>query len=116
MYKLSLLLSKARGFDYNHHYRPLHMALLKGDWKTTRMFLDDDANALTAKVTPHAMTALLVAVAAGLWGFVEKLVQHMPSEALALQDLFGYTVLHYLAIGGTTRIAKALLTKNPSLI
>ncbi|KAF7815907.1 Ankyrin repeat-containing protein [Senna tora] len=104
----------ARGFNHNY-YQPLHLAILKGDWKTARAFFDHDPSALTAKVTPIARTALHVAAIGGQWQLVEKLVQQMPTGELAAIDLMGCTALHYVALGGNAAAAKALVTKNPSL-
>ncbi|KAK4275381.1 hypothetical protein QN277_018473 [Acacia crassicarpa] len=104
----------ARGFNHNY-YHPLHLAILKGDWESARIFFEGDPNAVTAKITTVARTALHVAAIAGQWKLVEKLVQEMPVEALAEVDLMGCTALHYVALGGNTTAAKALVTRNPSL-
>ncbi|XP_038711857.1 uncharacterized protein LOC120006054 [Tripterygium wilfordii] len=47
--------------------------------------------------------------------FAEKLVELMPSEALAMHDCGCYTPLHYAAMSGNLRIAKALVRKNAAL-
>jgi ankyrin repeat protein len=109
-------LPKARGFNHSY-YQPLHSAILKGDWKTTKDFLDNDPTALTAKVTVHGRTALHVAAVGAQWKLVEKLVQHqlMPKAVLAELDLMGCTCLHYVAMGESVNAAKALVAKNPSV-
>ncbi|XP_020204464.1 uncharacterized protein LOC109789839 [Cajanus cajan] len=104
----------ARGFDHNY-YHPLHIAILKGDWKATKAFLDNDPSALTAKITILGRTALHVAAVGGQWQIVEKLVQHVPAQVLAELDLMGCTCLHYVAMGESVSAAKALVGKNPSL-
>ncbi|KAK7305200.1 hypothetical protein VNO77_43101 [Canavalia gladiata] len=115
-YKLVMtqLLSKARGFDHSY-YHPLHIAILKGDWKSTKAFLDNDPNAMTSKVTIVGRNALHVAAVGGQWQLVEKLVQLVPTETLAELDLMGCTCLHYVAMGESINAAKALVAKNPSL-
>ncbi|XP_045821446.1 uncharacterized protein LOC123914367 isoform X2 [Trifolium pratense] len=106
----------ALGFDHNY-YQPLHLAILKGDWKSTKAFLDNDPTALTAKVTVHGRTALHVAAVGAQWKLVEKLAQHqqMPAEVLEELDFMGCTCLHYVAMGQSVDAAKALVAKNPSV-
>lgn len=108
------LLSKARRFNHSH-YHPLHLAILKGDWESTKAFLDNDPSALTAKVTAIGGTALHAAAVGGQWQIIEKLVQHVPAQVLSDLDLMGCTCLHYVAMGENTSAAEALLAKNPSL-
>ena len=108
------LLSKARRFNHSH-YHPLHLAILKGDWESTKAFLDNDPSALTAKVTAIGGTALHAAAVGGQWQIIEKLVQHVPAQVLSDLDLMGCTCLHYVAMGESTSAAKALVAKNPSL-
>ncbi|WJX37546.1 Glycerophosphocholine phosphodiesterase [Trifolium repens] len=88
----------ARRFNHSY-YQPLHLAILKGDWKSTKAFLDNDPSALTAQVTIHGRTALHVAAVGAQWKLLEKLVQHMPANMFAELDLIGCTCLHYVAMG-----------------
>ncbi|BAT88559.1 hypothetical protein VIGAN_05209000 [Vigna angularis var. angularis] len=104
----------ARGFNHSY-YHPLHIAILKGDWQSTKAFLDNDPSAWTAKITILGRTALHVAAVGGQWQIVEKLVQHVPTKVLEELDLMGCTCLHYVAMGESRSAAKALVTKNPSL-
>ncbi|KAG4923826.1 hypothetical protein GYH30_049418 [Glycine max] len=104
----------ARRFNHSH-YHPLHLAILKGDWESTKAFLDNDPSALTAKVTAIGGTALHAAAVGGQWQIIEKLVQHVPAQVLSDLDLMGCTCLHYVAMGESTSAAKALVAKNPSL-
>jgi len=108
------LLPKARGFNHSY-YRPFHLAILKGDWESTKAFIDNDPTALTAKVTVLGRTALHVAAVGAQWKLVEKLVQHMPANMAAELDFMGCTCLHYVAMGESVKAAKALVAKNPSL-
>ncbi|XP_038710607.1 uncharacterized protein LOC120005182 [Tripterygium wilfordii] len=98
-----------------NYYRPLYLAALKGDWETAREFFERDPNALTANISVLSMTALHVAVCNGQAEFTEKLVELMPSDALEMYDAGFYTPLHYAAMSGNIRIAKALVRKNPAL-
>ncbi|KAM1836097.1 hypothetical protein ACFX14_018067 [Malus domestica] len=61
------------------------------------------------------MTALHVAASEGHSEFVEKLVKRVPRDVLGMQDEMGFTPLHYAAIGGSLRSAKALLIENLKL-
>jgi ankyrin repeat protein len=111
---LSLLLPKAREFN-NSYYQPLHLAILKGDWESTKAFFDNDPSALTAKITVFGQTALHVAALGAQWKLVEKLSQHMPANMVVELDLLGFTCLHYVAYGESVDAAKALVTKNSSV-
>ncbi|MCH85937.1 ankyrin repeat family protein [Trifolium medium] len=109
---VALLFPKAVGFNHSY-YQPLCLAILKGDWKSTRDFLDIDPSALTAKVAVLGRTALHVAAVGAQWEFVIKLVQEMPEDMLTELDLMGRSCLHYVAMGRSINAAKALVTKNP---
>jgi ankyrin repeat protein len=111
---LSLLLPKAREFNHNY-YQPLHLAILKGDWESTKAFFDNDPSALTAKITIFGGTALHAAALGSQWKLVEKLVQHMPANMVVELDRMGFTCLHYVAYGESVDAAKALVAKNSSI-
>jgi len=113
-YVVILLLPKARGFNHSY-YQPLHFAILKGDWKSTKAFLDNNPTALTAKVTVYGRTALHVAAVGAQWNLVEKLVEHMPANMLTELDFMGCSCLHYVAMGESVNAAEALVAKNPSV-
>jgi hypothetical protein len=78
-------LPKATGFNFNY-YRPLQLAILKGDWESTKAFIDLDPSALTAKITYREQTALHVAAMGGQWKVVEKLAQLMPTNMMIHKD------------------------------
>ena len=105
---------KVRGLNYNQ-YRHLLIALLKGDWDFAKEFFREHPDAMTARITTLAMTALQVLAVGGQRHLIEELVQCMPPEELAVQDSAGFTALHYVALGGNVRAAKALVTRNSSL-
>lgn len=101
-----------------HHkrYRPLYLAALKGDWESAERFLASDPNALTARITTLSQTALHIAAIEDRSHFVEKLVQLMSSDALAMRDDAGNTALHYCAsIGKSVIAARVMVMKNPNL-
>ncbi|KAK4839657.1 hypothetical protein QYF36_023776 [Acer negundo] len=99
-----------------NYYRPLFNAATIGDWKTAKSFIDRDRNALTATILANsARTVLHVAAVNCQWGFFLKLLELVSPESIALQDIHGNTVLHYVARGGSLKIAKALVQKNAHL-
>jgi ankyrin repeat protein len=113
---VSLLLPEATGFNNNPaYYQPLHLAILNGDWESTKAFLDNDPSALTVKITMLGQNALHVAAMGAQWKLVEKLVQLMPANMVIERDSDGHTCLHYVAVGESVDTAKALVAKNSSV-
>ncbi|CAJ2640899.1 unnamed protein product [Trifolium pratense] len=112
--RLSVVAESAEEFNYKY-YQPLHLAILKGDWKSTKAFLDDNPSALTAKITKFDQTALHVAALGSQWKLVEKLVQLMPANMVTKLDSYNFTCLHYVAFGKSVDAAKALVAKNSSV-
>ncbi|PNX76485.1 ankyrin repeat protein, partial [Trifolium pratense] len=104
---LSVVAESAEELNYKY-YQPLHLAILKGDWKSTKAFLDDNPSALTAKITKFDQTALHVAALRSQWKLVEKLVQLMPANMVTKLDSYNFTCLHYVAFGKSVDAAKAL--------
>lgn len=97
-------------------YLPLYKAALRGKWKEARKFIDEDPEALTAKITIASETALHIAVGTGKdIAFVEKLVRRMSPEELAFPDQNGETALSVAAIVGNIKAAELLYNKNPDL-
>ncbi|KAL6226787.1 hypothetical protein ACLB2K_000748 [Fragaria x ananassa] len=97
------------------YYLPLYHAAFRGNWEDAKRFLENDPNAVKAKISNLSMTALHVSACECHSEFVEKLVKLMPADELAAHDEMGFTALHYAAIGGNLRSAKALLKENPKL-
>ena len=97
-------------------YLPLHRAILQGNWEKAREIFEKEPNAIIERFTALAETPLLVAVK-GRQGilFIMKLVELMPPEALALNDYFGNTALHAVAVLGNIQAAKLFVRKNPDL-
>jgi ankyrin repeat protein len=107
-------LPKATRYNHNY-YKPLQLAILKGDWESTKAFLDDNPSVLTAKITMNGQTALHVAALGAQWKVVEKLAQHMPANMVVELDLQGRTCLHYVAMVKSVDTAKALVAINSSV-
>ncbi|KAH7565471.1 hypothetical protein JRO89_XS09G0214300 [Xanthoceras sorbifolium] len=101
-----------------NYYQPLFNAAQRGDWKSAKSFIDRDPNALTARITAvSSRTVFHVAALSCQWGLVLKLLELIVSpESLAVQDVLGNTVLHYVAQGGSLHTAKALVKKNSDLL
>ncbi|KAI8017735.1 Calcium-binding protein PBP1 [Camellia lanceoleosa] len=98
--------------DYRR-YIPLLNAALRGDWDSAERFFDQDPDALTAHITDGKDTALHVAIRSGRSiEFVEKLVDLMPPEALALRNSSGCTALISAALYGNTKAAVIVVEKH----
>ncbi|XP_059635949.1 uncharacterized protein LOC132278153 [Cornus florida] len=79
--------------------------------------LAEDEDAFTACFSTNKETLLHRAVGRGKSIiFVEKLIELMPREALALQNGQGETALSVTARSGNTKAAMILVDKNPSLL
>lgn len=99
------------------YYLELYKAVLNGDWESASKLLKNDPRSLSAPIGTDDSPVLHIAVELGeaRMGFVEKLVEFMPSEALALRDSDGATALFNAARAGTIKAVKLLVNKNPSL-
>lgn len=98
-------------------YLALYKAVVRGEWNEARKFLDDDPDALTAKITIASETALHIAVGTGKdrLELVKKLIRRMSPEDLALTDQNGETALTVAAVVGNIEAAKLLVNNNPDL-
>ncbi|XP_042509764.1 uncharacterized protein LOC122085411 [Macadamia integrifolia] len=98
-------------------YLPLYQIVFSGDWQRTKNFLEENPEAMTARISVHGMTALQLAAIAGHLEIVEEMVKLMDPEALEIKSNYGgATVLIYAAIGGITKIAEVLVRKNGDLV
>ncbi|XP_059591432.1 uncharacterized protein LOC100265216 isoform X2 [Vitis vinifera] len=99
------------------YYLELYKAVLNGDWESAPKLLKDDPRSFSAPIGTDDSRMLHIAVELGeaRMGFVEKLVEFMPSEALALRDSDGATALFNAARAGNIKAVKLLVNKNPSL-
>ncbi|KAK9287100.1 hypothetical protein L1049_015511 [Liquidambar formosana] len=98
-----------------HRYRSLYQAALNGDWECASRFIERDGCAWSVKASMQSMTALHVAIAAGCFQFVKKLVEKVCVDELAIKDSIGCTAVHYAAAAGSTKLDKAMVKKNPVL-
>ncbi|KAI8548878.1 hypothetical protein RHMOL_Rhmol07G0308200 [Rhododendron molle] len=100
-----------------NRYLPLYKATIAGDWETAEKFIRKEPDAVRARITPDSETALIVAVrVARRNGFVEKLVDEMSLEDLAIGDDAGRTALHRAAGSGNGAAAELLLKKDKRLV
>ncbi|XP_062175363.1 uncharacterized protein LOC133880430 isoform X2 [Alnus glutinosa] len=97
-------------------YEALIEALQSGDWNAAEEFLNGQPDARSAKITSLGETALYVAVTAGYEHIVEKLVDVMSVEDLAIPDTFGNTPLVAALDAGNYMMAACMLRKNNKLI
>ncbi|KAH7845609.1 hypothetical protein Vadar_004029 [Vaccinium darrowii] len=98
------------------HYLELYKAAIKGDWETANEFIQEEPEAVRARITVDSETALIVAVKrVGGKDFVEKLVEKMSLDDLAICDDGGRNSLHRAAEFGNIEVAKLLVTKNQDL-
>nr|CAN79870.1 hypothetical protein VITISV_011483 [Vitis vinifera] len=95
----------------------LYQAVLNGDWKIASIFLKCYPKSISARIETDGASVLHIAVELGVasMGFVEKLVEFMPSEELDLRDSDGATALTSAARAGNIKAAKLLVNKKPSL-
>ncbi|KAI3933848.1 hypothetical protein MKX01_028174, partial [Papaver californicum] len=97
-------------------YEPLYDAAVKGDWEKANEFFNKNPNAKTEAISVDSETALHIAVINDRLKFVEKIVESMPSEALAYTTKRrGNTALHFAAIHGCRKVAEVLVSKNQYL-
>ncbi|XP_057969002.1 uncharacterized protein LOC131158272 [Malania oleifera] len=97
-------------------YEALWKAVESGDWKEAKSFLSQHPEALSARISSKADTALHAAILAGQTKIAEELVEMMQPQDLEPTNEFGATVLSLATIGGNIKLAKAILEKNPKLI
>ena len=95
----------------------LYQAVLNGDWKIASIFLKCYPKSISARIETDGASVLHIAVELGVasMGFVEKLVEFMPSEELDLRDSDGATALFNAVRAGNIKAAKLLVKNNRSL-
>lgn len=97
-------------------YELLYKAIEKGNLHLTKSILQQDPNAVRAIVSLHKDTALHIAILVGRMKIAEHLVKMMGPEDLEMVNEYGSTALTLAAIGGVTKLAKALVEKNRKLV
>ncbi|XP_024157575.1 ankyrin repeat-containing protein At5g02620 isoform X2 [Rosa chinensis] len=95
---------------------PLYKYALKGDWEAAEQILEKDWTLLSASISRGWDTVLHIAAGARHIHFVEKLVEIMDKEHLALQDINGNTALCIAAAAGSVEIVQILINHNDSLL
>ena len=99
------------------YYSELYKAVVNGHWESASELLEREPQLLSAQIGIDNSPVLHIAVELGeaRMGFVEKLVECMPSEALDLKDSDGATALFNAARAGNIKAVKLLVNKNPRL-
>ncbi|KAJ6419264.1 hypothetical protein OIU84_029388 [Salix udensis] len=97
-------------------YLPLYKAVDIGDLEATLKFLEEHPDGLTASISADGDTALHAAVLAGHIEIVVELLKQLEAGDLGIKNRNNATALNYAAIGGITRIAKDLVSKNEGLL
>ncbi|KAG2669680.1 hypothetical protein I3760_14G043600 [Carya illinoinensis] len=98
-------------------YAALLKAVRRGDWNSTREFLELHPGAWTSRITCAGGTVLHAAVGAEHEHMVEELVNMIWEHDLAtMQDHSGDTALHETAISGNYGMVECLIRKNKSLV
>jgi ankyrin repeat protein len=97
-------------------YEALREALKTGNWNAAEEFLERQPDARSAKITNLGETALHLAVRAGHERIVEKLVDVMSEEDLAIQDTHGDTALVPAICAGNYRMTACMVGKNKNLV
>jgi ankyrin repeat protein len=87
-----------------------------GDWIAVEEFLKRQPEATASKITNLGETTLHLAVEAGHEDIVEKLVDLMSEEDLAIPNIVGTTALAYAINAGSYRMAACMLRKNNNLL
>ncbi|XP_062175092.1 uncharacterized protein LOC133880207 [Alnus glutinosa] len=97
-------------------YEALRQALKSGDWNAAEEFLKCQPDAKSAKITFSGETALHLAVKSGHERIVEKLVDVMSVEDLAIPNNNGNIALAYVVSAGNYRMTTCMLGKNNNLV
>ncbi|XP_044478623.1 uncharacterized protein LOC123205671 [Mangifera indica] len=98
-----------------YSYLPLYNAAKHGDWKTATSLIGDNRNLWISRMTTSAETVLMVAARSLKWEFVEKLVELLTPDELAMQNIYGDTVLHYVTFSESIKTAELLVRKCSEL-
>nr|XP_011459318.1 PREDICTED: ankyrin repeat-containing protein At5g02620-like isoform X1 [Fragaria vesca subsp. vesca] len=91
---------------------PLNKYALKGNWEAAERILKNDPEFLTSSITRGGDTVLHIAAGARHVHFVEKLVEMMDEQDLALEDMEGNTAFSIAAAAGSIEIAQIMMKKN----
>lgn len=96
---------------------PLYRAAMSGEWDAAKVILEQDPDAIRARVAYSLETAVHVAVATGdCTSFVRNLVDSMSDDELAIWDRTGRNPLHVAAVTGNLHAAEILVGRVPHLL
>uniref|UniRef100_A0A9I9CEJ2 PGG domain-containing protein n=1 Tax=Cucumis melo TaxID=3656 RepID=A0A9I9CEJ2_CUCME len=94
----------------------LYHAALKGDWEKAESILKADTSwSVSNYITRDNETALHIAAGAKHVEFVEKLIDIMTLDDMAIINTHGNTALCFAATSGVVRIAELMVKKNKDL-
>ncbi|KAH6832897.1 hypothetical protein C2S53_020722 [Perilla frutescens var. hirtella] len=101
-----------------NEYLALYVAAVSGEWDAAKAILEQDPNAVKARLALTLQTVLHVAVSSGKsTSFVEKLVDFISdNSSLAITDGLGFNPLHLAALTGNLPAAKLLVHRLPDLL
>ncbi|KAH6782673.1 hypothetical protein C2S51_007966 [Perilla frutescens var. frutescens] len=102
-----------------NEYLELYVAAVSGEWDAAKAILDQDPNAVKARLDFTSQTVLHVAVSSGKsTSFVKELVNSISDDSsLAITDsIFGFNPLHVAAMTGNLPAAKLLVQRLPELL
>lgn len=102
-------------YFFNFITESMYKAALEGDWVAAGVVLARNPNLAHDHITEEKDRVLHVAVAREHEEFVQKLVQNMSPDDVALLDGHDYTACCYAAVSGAVRVADLILQRNPSL-
>lgn len=101
----------------HYYYNTLHDAIIEGNLNVILDFLESSLEAAHTKITERKETVLHIAIAVQKKNptFIEKLLEHIPQEALFTVNNEGETLLHYAAAHGNLEAAQLLVQKYQEL-
>ncbi|KAK4256060.1 hypothetical protein QN277_008973 [Acacia crassicarpa] len=101
-----------RGFE-----EELNQAIFFNNWRKAKEILDENPNALTARIDSERKTALHLVAQYGYITMVEELLSLLPPKFLETRDSEGFTALGLACwYNGNTHIAKCLVNKNSRIL
>ncbi|KAL0430692.1 UNVERIFIED_CONTAM: hypothetical protein Sradi_0695200 [Sesamum radiatum] len=97
-------------------YESLYKAIEAGDLRRTQRLVDENPDAVRARVSSHKDTALHVAILSGQLKIAEHLVSKMEAADLELTNEYEATGLSLAAVCGAKNLAEAMIRKNRNLL
>ncbi|KAJ1704227.1 hypothetical protein LUZ63_004006 [Rhynchospora breviuscula] len=98
---------------YYYYYNTLHDAIIDGNLNAILGFLESSLEAAHTKITDRKETVVHIAITVpkNNPAFIDKLLAHIPQEALFSVNNGGETPLHYAAAHGNLEAAQLLVQK-----